>query len=91
MSHRVTALYHDREKARLAAEDLRSTGFPVEAILLADGLAPGSGRLEITAKDMDQSIDVRTFLEGDGAHSVEIRGGEDAISAKTMPSVPAAN
>lgn len=89
MSHRVTALYHDREKARLAMGDLQLTGLPSEQILLEDGLASGSGRLEIHAKDMDQAIDLRAFLEQDGAHSVEIRAGEDEPKIDTMPPVPA--
>lgn len=89
MSHRVTALYHDYEKARLAAGDLASTGFPPEGFALTEGLQSGSGRIEIRAKDLDQAIDVRAFLEQDGAHSVEIRAGEDEAVPDTIPTVPA--
>ncbi len=89
MSHRVTALYHDRDKARLAMGDLEATGFPTERIHYGEGLSPGSGRLDVQAKDMDQAIDVRTFLTQDGAHSVEIRAGEDAATVDTIPTVPA--
>lgn len=89
MSHRVTALYHDYEKARLAAEDLASTGFPREAFTMTEGLQVGSGRIEILAKDLDQAIDVRAFLEQDGAHSVEIRAGESEVALDTIPTVPA--
>ena len=73
VSHLVSALYHDREKARLAASDLLNVGVKASQILLAQGLSEGSGRLEIQARNMDQAIDVQSFLEQDGAHSVEIR------------------
>ena len=90
MSHRVTALYHDRDKARLAMGDLQSTGFPAERIQYAEGIAQGSGRLEIQARDLDQAIDVRAFLEQDGAGSVEIRSGTDeGPPDDKIPTVPA--
>lgn len=63
MSHRVSALYHDMEKARLAAGDLQFSGVLPGRILLTDGLGSGSGRIEVLAKDLDQAIDVKTFSE----------------------------
>lgn len=73
VSHLVSALYHDRDKARLAAGDLLHVGVEANQILIAQGLSEGSGRIEIQARKLDQAIDVRSFLEQDGAHSVEIR------------------
>ncbi len=73
MSHLVSALYHDRDKARLAAGDLLNVGVEANQILIAQGLSEGSGRIEIQAHSIDQAIDVQSFLEQDGAHSVEIR------------------
>lgn len=90
MAHLVSALYHDREKARLAAGDLISAGVLPGSIVLADGLQSGSGRLEVYARDMDHAIDVRSYLEQDGAHSVEIRHGtSEAPTLDTIPTVPA--
>lgn len=73
MSHLVSALYHDRDKAQLAAGDLLNAGVDGNQITFGEGLSEGSGRLEIRARTLDQAIDVRSFLEQDGAHSVEIR------------------
>ena len=90
MAHLVSALYHDRQKARLAAGDLISAGVLPESIVVADGLQLGSGRLEVYARDMDHAIDVRSYLEQDGAHSVEIRHGTSEVPAvETIPQVPA--
>lgn len=89
MSHRVTALYHDRQLARLAAEDLCATGFPSQAVEVADGVAEGSGRIEVRALDWDQALDVKAFLEQDGSHSVEIRAGVEQAPGVAVPPVPA--
>ncbi len=91
MSNLVSALYHDRDKAKLAAGDLQTVGILPEQVTFAEGLQEGSGRLEIKAKNLDQAIDVRSFLEQDGAHSVEIRAGTEEVSLDSMPTVPAPN
>lgn len=94
MSHRIDAFYSDREKARLAAEDLRGAGIPAERILVAEGLTAGSGRIEVAARDLDEAINVRTFLQEDGANSVELREspvpepGDATPTRGTIPSVP---
>ena len=89
MSHRVIGLYHHRDKAHLALGDLQATGLTADRIRYAEGLTEGSGRIEVEAKDLDQAIDVRTFLEQDGADSVIIQSGDDEVGDDTMPSVPA--
>jgi hypothetical protein len=73
MSHLVSALYHDLDKAYLAVGDLLNVGVDASQILIAQGLSEGSGRIEVRAHSRDQAIDVQSFLEQDGAHSVEIR------------------
>lgn len=90
MSHRVIALYNDRDKARLAQGDVLSVGIDASNVRLAEGLSEGSGRVEVRARNMDQAINVRSFLEQDGADSVEIVGGlDDVLAADRIPHVPA--
>ena len=81
--HRVTALYRDAEKARLARGDLIVAGVRPDAVALVDD------RIEVQARDMDQAIDVRAYLEQDGADGATIHGGADAPGEDTMPAVPA--
>lgn len=94
MSHRIDAFYADRDRAHLAAEDLRLAGIPPERIFVAEGLVPGAGRIEVAARDLDEAINVRTFLQEDGAASVEMRESsvldpsDDTPTHGTIPAVP---
>lgn len=84
MSHRVTAIYSDEGRARLAAGDLQSAGVSTDDIRLVES------RLDIRARDLDHAINVRAFLQEDGAEWAEIHEGiDEAEPVDTIPTVPA--
>lgn len=85
MSHRVTAVYDSLERAHLAAGDLESAGVEPAQIVLTEG------RITVRARDLDHALNVKGFLEEDGAQWTEVHVGmDDFLPTDTIPSVPAA-
>ena len=80
MSHRVTAVYDSLEKARLAAGDLESAGVDPTQIFLTDA------RIAVHARDADHALNVKGFLEEDGAQWAEIQEGTDDVLI--IPAIP---
>lgn len=90
MNPRVVAFYPDRTRARLAADDLRSAGVESDRIRLNEDLEADGGTIEVLARNSDHAIDVKAWLDQDGAEWTELRPGlDEEPPSQTIPRVPA--